>query len=53
MIGRMMGKGQVWFAPMRDIARHVRQCMRDGTWKPRVERHGPEQARAGGAPARA
>lgn len=40
MIQRMMDHGGVWFAPMRDIARHVRQCMNDGTWQPRVERYG-------------
>lgn len=40
MIERMQAQGGVWFAPMRDIARHVRQCMADGVWQPRVERHG-------------
>lgn len=37
MIGRMMEKGGVWFAPMRDIAAHVRRCMAGGTWAPRIE----------------
>ncbi len=37
MIGKMLDKGRVWFAPMRDIAAHVRNCMADGTWSPRVE----------------
>jgi peptidoglycan/xylan/chitin deacetylase (PgdA/CDA1 family) len=36
MIGRMLDKGQVWFAPMRDIAAHVRGCMAQGTWSPRT-----------------
>jgi hypothetical protein len=33
----MMEKGGVWFAPMRDIAAHVRRCMAGGTWAPRIE----------------
>jgi peptidoglycan-N-acetylglucosamine deacetylase len=37
MIGKMMEKGDVWFAPMRDIAAHVRRCMADGLWTPRTE----------------
>ena len=40
MIGRMMEKGGVWFAPMRDIAKHVQQCIVDGSWSPRTERYG-------------
>lgn len=40
MIEKMLDKGDVWFAPMRDIARHVRQCMADGVWQPRSERYG-------------
>jgi peptidoglycan/xylan/chitin deacetylase (PgdA/CDA1 family) len=37
MIGKMLDKGQVWFAPLRDIAAHVRKCIADGTWTPRTE----------------
>jgi peptidoglycan-N-acetylglucosamine deacetylase len=37
MIGKMLDKGQVWFAPMRDIAAHVRGCMANGSWSPRAE----------------
>jgi peptidoglycan-N-acetylglucosamine deacetylase len=33
----MLDKGQVWFAPMRDIAAHVRGCMANGSWSPRRE----------------
>ncbi|MBP6223994.1 MAG: hypothetical protein KA439_02925, partial [Rhizobacter sp.] len=40
MIEKMMERGQVWFAPLRDIARHVQRCTEDGTWQPRVERYG-------------
>ena len=40
MIEKMMERGQVWFAPLRDIARHVQRCTDDGTWQPRVERYG-------------
>lgn len=39
MIGRMMEKGDVWFAPMRDIARHVKACIADGRWTPRTENY--------------
>jgi hypothetical protein len=34
----MLDKGRVWFAPMRDIAEHVRRCIADGTFTPRTER---------------
>jgi hypothetical protein len=37
MIGKMLDQGQVWFAPMRDIAAHVRGCSENGTWTPRTE----------------
>jgi peptidoglycan/xylan/chitin deacetylase (PgdA/CDA1 family) len=40
MIEKMLEKGGVWFAPLREIARHVRQCMADGLWQPRSERYG-------------
>jgi hypothetical protein len=44
MIGRMLAKGGVWFAPMRDVAAHVRQCMVTGAWHPRIEpAEGPQQ----------
>jgi len=37
LIEYMQGKGDVWFARMEDIARHVRQCIDDGTYRPRVD----------------
>jgi peptidoglycan-N-acetylglucosamine deacetylase len=37
MIGRMLEKGRVWFAPMRDIAVHVKGCIVEGSWSPRIE----------------
>ena len=37
MIGKMLAKGQVWFAPMRDIAAHIERCVADKTWAPRPE----------------
>jgi peptidoglycan-N-acetylglucosamine deacetylase len=37
MIERMLNKGNVWFAPMRAIAEHVRACAANGTWTPRTE----------------
>jgi len=40
MIGKMMEKGGVWFAPMRDIANYVKKCIADGSWTPRTERYG-------------
>ena len=43
MIGKMMARGGVWFAPMRDIAAHVRQCIDEGTWQPRTEDYGQIQ----------
>ena len=36
-IEALQKKGGVWFATMDEIARHVRQCIDDGSWKPRVE----------------
>jgi peptidoglycan/xylan/chitin deacetylase (PgdA/CDA1 family) len=36
MIGKMLDKGQVWIAPMQDIAQHVRACIDTGSWAPRV-----------------
>jgi peptidoglycan/xylan/chitin deacetylase (PgdA/CDA1 family) len=39
MIGKMLDKGRVWFAPMRDIAAHIQHCILQGTWTPRTEVH--------------
>ena len=36
-IEALQKKGGVWFATMDEIARHVRTCIDDGSWKPRVE----------------
>ena len=33
----MQSKGDVWFATMGEINDHVRQCMADGSWSPRVD----------------
>jgi peptidoglycan-N-acetylglucosamine deacetylase len=41
LIGRMIDKGGVWFAPMREIAAHVQRCIAEGTWTPRAEPLGP------------
>jgi hypothetical protein len=38
LIEYMREKGGVWFATMEEIARHVRQCIDDGTYRPRVDR---------------
>lgn len=38
LIEYMHEKGKVWFAPLADIAAHVRTLMVDGTWQPRVDR---------------
>jgi peptidoglycan/xylan/chitin deacetylase (PgdA/CDA1 family) len=37
MIEYMMGKGGVWFAPLEDIAAHVRSCIDDGSYTPRID----------------
>jgi len=37
MIEHMLAKGGVWFATMEMIARHVRRCIDDGSWAPRVD----------------
>ena len=34
----MKSKGDVWFARMEDIAGHVRNCTRDGSYKPRIDK---------------
>jgi hypothetical protein len=33
-----VGKGDVWFATLGEIAAHVRRLIADGSWAPRVER---------------
>jgi peptidoglycan/xylan/chitin deacetylase (PgdA/CDA1 family) len=33
----MLAKGDVWFAPLEDIAHHVRHCIDEGNYQPRVE----------------
>jgi len=38
LIEYMKSKGNVWFARMDDIARHVRQCIDDGSYKPRIDK---------------
>jgi peptidoglycan-N-acetylglucosamine deacetylase len=40
MIGRMLERGGVWLAPMRDIAAHVRTCIAEETWRPQIVRPG-------------
>jgi hypothetical protein len=37
LIEYMLDKGNVWFAPMEEIARHVKKCMDDGSYVPRVD----------------
>ena len=31
-------RGQVWFAPLEEIAAHVQRVMAEGTWTPRIDR---------------
>jgi peptidoglycan-N-acetylglucosamine deacetylase len=38
MIGRMLERGGVWLAPLRDIAAHAQECIERGIWRPRLER---------------
>ena len=38
LIEYMQAKGGVWFARMEDIASHVRLCIDDGRYKPRVDK---------------
>jgi len=33
----MQAKGGVWFARMDEIAAHVRRCIADGSFKPRID----------------
>ena len=37
LIRYMREKGQVWFAPMEEIARHVAACRADGRFSPRID----------------
>lgn len=37
VIERLMKRGDVWFASMEQIARHVRECIDDGSYQPRVD----------------
>ncbi|MBW2368442.1 MAG: polysaccharide deacetylase [Deltaproteobacteria bacterium] len=37
LIEYMKAKGDVWFARLEDIARHVRQCIDDGSYTPRTD----------------
>lgn len=37
MIQRMLDKGCVWFATLEEIAQHVRACIADGRYKPRID----------------
>ena len=37
LLDYMAGKGGVWFATMAEIAAHVKQCVDEGRWKPRVD----------------
>ena len=36
MIEHMQNRGGVWFATMEEIALHVKQCVENGTYKPRI-----------------
>ena len=38
LIEYMLGKGSVWFATTEEIASHVRKCVADGTWTPRIDK---------------
>jgi hypothetical protein len=38
LIEHMQAAGGVWFAPLAEIADHVRRVVGDGTWTPRVDR---------------
>ena len=38
LIEYMQSKGDVWFARMEDIACHVRQCIDDGSYAPRIDK---------------
>ena len=38
LIEYMHAKGKVWFAPMEEIAAHVRAMIAEGRWTPRIDR---------------
>jgi len=38
LVEHMMGKGNVWFATVGEIAQHVRSLMAQGAWTPRVDK---------------
>jgi hypothetical protein len=38
LLAYMREKGDVWFAPMDEIAAHVRRSIDDGSYQPRVDR---------------
>src|SRR5262249_52474369 len=42
----MRAAGQVWFPRLDEVADHVQSAMREGTWKPRVEKIPPYEIRA-------
>lgn len=37
MLDYMIGTGDVWFATLEEIARHVSECRTKGLWEPRVD----------------
>ena len=37
MIEEMLNRSGVWFATMEEIASHVRACIDNGTWQPRID----------------
>ena len=39
LLAYMREKGDVWFAPMDEIARHVRRVIDDGSYRPKIDRH--------------
>jgi peptidoglycan-N-acetylglucosamine deacetylase len=36
MLDETLERGGIWFAPLEEIARHVRSCIDDGSYEPRV-----------------
>jgi peptidoglycan/xylan/chitin deacetylase (PgdA/CDA1 family) len=38
LIEHMLGKGEVWFATLGEIAAYVRRLIAEGSWAPRIER---------------
>ena len=37
LIEHMLKKGGVWLAPMEEIAGHVKKCIDDGSYTPRID----------------